>query len=192
MAHLAFLDNFTVPPPPPHPPTPPPYNVGSVRSKCPPWSNIVWGGGGRAKFGKKSRFYHRTGGDNENKANFQGVPYTFDQDCRLYWNIISEGKCDWSFFPISSPELIVPRLFSRCTRSSPHRGRPIQAGKAHARSRELHSRAEEEHHGRRHRIAGQGTGFDGPNDRHYQGGCRAKAQRWVRFPSQVYSGPRRK
>ena len=22
---------------------PPPYNVGSVHSKCPPWSNIVWG-----------------------------------------------------------------------------------------------------------------------------------------------------
>ena len=39
------------------------------------------GGGGRAKFGKKSRFYYRTEGDNENKANFQGVPYTFDQDC---------------------------------------------------------------------------------------------------------------
>ena len=39
------------------------------------------GGGGRAKFGKKNRFYHRTGGDNENNANFQGVPYTFDQDC---------------------------------------------------------------------------------------------------------------
>ena len=58
----------------------PPYNVGSVCSKCPPWSNIVWVGGGRAKFGKKSCFYHRTGGDNENIANFQGVPYTFDQD----------------------------------------------------------------------------------------------------------------
>ena len=77
MVHLAFFDNFTIPPPPPL------HNVGSVRSKCPPWSNIVWGGGGgggRAKFGKKSRFYHRTGGDNENKANL-GVPYTFDQDC---------------------------------------------------------------------------------------------------------------
>ena len=61
----------------------PPYNVGSVCSKCPPWSNIVWVGGGRAKFGKKSCFYHRTGGDNENIANFQGVPYTFDQD----WSI---------------------------------------------------------------------------------------------------------
>ena len=74
MVHLAFFDNFTVL-------SPPPYNVGSVCSKCPPWSNIVWGGEGRAMFGKKSRFYHRTGGDNENKANFQGVPYTFDQDC---------------------------------------------------------------------------------------------------------------
>ena len=71
MVHLAFFDNFTVPSPLP------PYNVGSVRSKCPPWSNIVWGGGGRAKFGKKSRFYYRTGGDNDNKAN------TFDQDSRL-------------------------------------------------------------------------------------------------------------
>ena len=77
MVHLAFFDNFTIPSPFP------PYNVGSVRSKCPPWSNIVWGGGGggRAKLGKKSRFYHRTGGDSENIANFQGVPYTFDQDC---------------------------------------------------------------------------------------------------------------
>ena len=37
--------------------------------------------GGWAKFGKKSRFYHRTGGDNENIANFQGVQSTLDQDC---------------------------------------------------------------------------------------------------------------
>ena len=74
MVHLAFFDNFTVPSPlrplPPLPP-PPPYNVGSVCSKCPPWSNIVWGGGGRAKVGKKSRFYHGTGGDNENKQTFK-------------------------------------------------------------------------------------------------------------------------
>ena len=78
MVPLAFLDDFTVPSPLP------PYNVGSVRSKCPPWSNIdptLYGGRGECKFGEKSRFYHRTGGDNENKANFQGVPYTFDQDC---------------------------------------------------------------------------------------------------------------
>ena len=27
---------------------------------------------------KKSRSHHRTGGDNENMANFQGVPYNFD------------------------------------------------------------------------------------------------------------------
>ena len=36
-----------------------------------------------AKFGKRSRFHHRAGGDNENIATFQGVPCTFDQDCRL-------------------------------------------------------------------------------------------------------------
>ena len=40
--------------PPPPPPPPPPYNVGSVRSKCPPWSNIVWGGRGEGQvWGKK-------------------------------------------------------------------------------------------------------------------------------------------
>ena len=81
MVHLVFFDNFTVPSPLP------PYNVGSVRSKCPPWSNIVWGGRGEGQVWEKSRFYYRTGGDDENKANFQGVPYTFDQDCT------SEFKC---------------------------------------------------------------------------------------------------
>ena len=45
-------------------------------------------GGGRAKFGKKSR----TGGNNENKANVQGVPYTFDQDCRLCFFIIIKAN----------------------------------------------------------------------------------------------------
>ena len=47
------------------------------------------GGGGRGEgqVWEKSRFYYRTGGDDENKANFQGVPYTFDQDCT------SEFKC---------------------------------------------------------------------------------------------------
>ena len=40
---------------------------------------------GSAKFGKKSRFHNRTGGDNESIANFQGVPYTFDQNCSSPW-----------------------------------------------------------------------------------------------------------
>ena len=73
MVHLAILENFTIPSPLPQ------YNVGSVCSKCPPWSNIVWGGRGegmvklskKAKFGKKSRFYHRTGEDNEKKQIFK-------------------------------------------------------------------------------------------------------------------------
>ena len=29
----------------------------------------------------ESRFRHQAGGDDENIANFQGVPYTLDQDC---------------------------------------------------------------------------------------------------------------
>ena len=78
MAHLAFFDNFTIPSPPP--PPPPPYNVGSVHSKCPPWNNIVWGGGPslgkRAAFIIEQRAIMKT-------ANSQGVPYTFDQDCRF-------------------------------------------------------------------------------------------------------------
>ena len=56
-------------------PPPPPYNVGSVRSKCPPWSKHCMGGRGEGQVWEKSRFHHRTGGDNENIANFQGVPY---------------------------------------------------------------------------------------------------------------------
>ena len=78
MVHLAFFDNFTIPSPPP-PPPPIQYWVSAL--KVSPLKQHCMGAGGRAKFGKKSRFYHRRGGDNENKANFQGVPYTFDQDC---------------------------------------------------------------------------------------------------------------
>ena len=83
MVHLAFFDNFTVPSPPP----PPPRTMLVQCAQSVPLEATLYGGGGgggRAKFGKKSRFYYRTGGDNENKANFQGVPYTFDQDCRLH------------------------------------------------------------------------------------------------------------
>ena len=76
MVHLAFFDNFTVPSPLP---PPPPDTVNAL--KVSPLKQHCMGGGGRAKFGRKSIFYHRTGGDNENKPNFQGVPYTFDQDC---------------------------------------------------------------------------------------------------------------
>ena len=77
MVHLAFFDNFTVPCPLP------PVQCWVSALKVSPLKQHCMGGGGRAKFGRKSRFYHRTGGDNENKANFQGVPYTFDPDCSL-------------------------------------------------------------------------------------------------------------
>ena len=75
MVHLAFFDNFPISPPLP------PIQCWISLPKVSPVKQHCMGGGGRAKFGKKNRFYHRTGGDNENKANFQGVPYTFDQDC---------------------------------------------------------------------------------------------------------------
>ena len=84
MVHLAFFDNFTVPSPlpPPLPPPPTPHTMlGHCAQSVPLEATLYGGGGGRAKFGKNNRFYHRTGGDNEIKANFQGVPYTFDQDC---------------------------------------------------------------------------------------------------------------
>ena len=48
--------------------------------------------------GKKSRFHHRTGGDNENIANFQGAPFTFDQDCRIPHEIVS-GMVDLGSLP---------------------------------------------------------------------------------------------
>ena len=69
MVHLAFFDNFTVPSPPP----PPPVQCWVSALKVSPLKQHCMGGGGRAKFGKKGGFDHRTGGDNENKANFQGV-----------------------------------------------------------------------------------------------------------------------
>ena len=74
MVHLAFFDNFTIPSPSP------PHNVGSVRSKCPLWSNIVWGQRGRPSLGKRAAFIIKQGAILKT-ANFQSVPYTFDQDC---------------------------------------------------------------------------------------------------------------
>ena len=51
----------------------------SVCSKCPSWSNTVCGEGVGQVLGK-SCFRHRTRGDNENIAKFQGVPCTFYLD----------------------------------------------------------------------------------------------------------------
>ena len=73
MVHVAFFDNFTIPP---H------IQCWVTIVKVSPLKQHCMGRGGRAKFGKKSHFRHWTGGDDENIANFQGVLYTFDQDCR--------------------------------------------------------------------------------------------------------------
>ena len=70
MVHLAFFDNFTIPAPSP-PPPPPPYNVGSVRSKCPPWSNIVWGEGGEPSLGKRAAFIFEQGAIMKTKHIFK-------------------------------------------------------------------------------------------------------------------------
>ena len=81
MVNLAFFDNLPISPPPS-----PPYNVGSACPRCPPWSNIVWGEGGRGGGGEgqgleKEPLSSLNKGDDENTAHFQGVPYTFGQDC---------------------------------------------------------------------------------------------------------------
>ena len=52
--------------------------------------HCMWGEG-RAVFGKKSLFQHWTRDDDENIANFQGVPHTFDQDCKN----IAVGYKEW-------------------------------------------------------------------------------------------------
>ena len=79
---------------------PPPYNVGSVHSKCPPWSNIIWGEGGGDHVLEVTRFIHQTRGDDVNIANLQGVPHiAFDQDFirilsgTFSWLIVSLLAC---------------------------------------------------------------------------------------------------
>ena len=79
---LFWQFHHSSPPPPPLPP----YNVGSVCSKCPPWSNIVWGEGeGEGQVLEKEQLSSSNKGWwwKHTVANFQGVPHTFDQDCRL-------------------------------------------------------------------------------------------------------------
>ena len=70
---------------PPHPPPTPSFPIQCWVSalKVSPLNQHCMGGGGRAKVWERNRFHHRTGGLNENIANFQGVPWTLDQDCRL-------------------------------------------------------------------------------------------------------------
>ena len=65
MVHLAFFENSTVPSPLP------PYNVGSVHSKCPPWSNIVWGEGGGPSLGKGAAFIIEQGAIMKTKQIFK-------------------------------------------------------------------------------------------------------------------------
>ena len=55
--------------------------LGQCAQSVPLEATLYGGEGGGPSLGKKSRFHHRTGGDNGNIANFQGVTYTFDQDC---------------------------------------------------------------------------------------------------------------
>ena len=88
MVHLAFFDNFTVPSPLP------PVQCWVSALKVSPLKQHCMGGRGNGQVWEKSRFYHRTGGDNENKANFQGVPYTFDQDCRSSSQPFHSQDCD--------------------------------------------------------------------------------------------------
>ena len=83
MVHLAFFDNFTIPSSPPINPPFPNTMLGHCAQSVPFEATFYGGKGGEPSLVEKSRFRHRTGGDDENKANFQGVPHTFDQDCSL-------------------------------------------------------------------------------------------------------------
>ena len=87
-----FLTISPFPPTPrvPHrlPPPPPPFplkknNVESVCSKCPLWETLYEGKGEGNISDLTRHSHHRTRSDDENIANFQSVPHTFDQDCRM-------------------------------------------------------------------------------------------------------------
>ena len=71
---------------PPFLPLPPFVSALSV-----PLEATFYGGGGGPCLGK-SRFHHRRGGDDESIANFQGVPYTCDQDCRLKIGLLHDSS----------------------------------------------------------------------------------------------------
>ena len=62
--------------------------------------------GGRTPFWKRSRFRHRTRGDDENIANGLGVPRTFYQDCSSgrVSNVLC-GSCHLGSIPLSPPGL---------------------------------------------------------------------------------------
>ena len=73
MVHLAFFDNLSQ--------LPACLDEAILHGNA-LYISQVWGQE-EGPMAKKSRFRHRTGGSDENIASFQGVPYTFDQDCRL-------------------------------------------------------------------------------------------------------------
>ena len=125
MVHLAFFDNFTIPPPSSH------TMLGRCAQSVPLEATLYGGEGGgegaRAKFGKKGRFYHRAGGDDENIATFQGVPYNFDQDYSCLYEIglgfesflvfpVFQGLnlCVYTVVPYEQMELMWNRLLWFC------------------------------------------------------------------------------